>query len=267
MAKDKCIKGYSCGNTCIAKTKICQKGASLAAGEIISNFSKAATGKAAAKEPSDFRIDGKLLGKGFFGEAYLTKNDTVAKVQKVNFRKAEVEDLTKMGEAGFSPKLIGTGRLADGSYTMEMEYLDGYRTAHINDKGYVSMTPKQYRKVRDALSYMHTNGRAHYDLHGLNVLVDDSTNDAKLIDFGLARKLTYDSAMEDVYAYENYISGRWPDGTPQKNLLNTLDKGLTDEEKQSALNKYIRELRIESINADPNLTRAEREAKLNELKG
>lgn len=211
-AKKKCKKGFECGFTCIKRGKKCRKNASPAAEQTIEQLVKARATAA-----------GKQIGEGEYGVVLLTPEGTAVKKAKEGFSEYEVPAQTLMGEAGYAPAVYGSGRLKNGTEYIEMQYLDGFRPAFNSKTDKVELSDKQLSKLRDAVTYLHANGYTHQDIHSYNVLVNDSTDDAKLIDYGLARPFSIFGMLTDLTWFEDELNAKWPKNSPQGAALTQLD--------------------------------------------
>lgn len=246
MTKDKCKIGYSCGRSCIERSDNCQKNASLGATEVIDNYKKIAN-------PQHRFRGAKLIGGGNFSDAYLTANNTLLKVAKPGEEISPIEKKVSalMGEAGYAPKILSSGKLANGRQFVEMEYLEGYRTAFVKNKegewGRVRISDGQHTKIKEALTYLHKSGYAHTDIHGTNIMVNDATGDAKLIDYGLAEPISSSSVSKntakmvykDLDAYEDSIYGTWDKGTPAQEAYKGYRDSYSMADKISYIEDYL----------------------------
>lgn len=180
----KCKQGKPCGNSCQARNRQCSSKAGKDANTIIDNFAL-------------MLKESQMLTKGYFGEVYKTPQGTLIKKAFADapperqIQQSELDVQAVMSAAGFSPKLLGKGIDTEGNTIIEMEYLDGYRPSSISGSAYHdgSLTSNQGKQIASALDYMHRQGYAHDDIHALNIMVNDSNDDAKLIDFGKSFKI------------------------------------------------------------------------------
>jgi len=124
-------------------------------------------------------------------------------------------------------KAYGLDRIGD-RFFMVMEFLEGIPLNKFirNNPNGISLTEAQYiiNHMAEALEHAHQNGVAHLDFKPANVLYDDDLNIAKVIDFGIARRIEeidqddttrFDpgslEALTDSYASSEMFLGFKPD--------------------------------------------------------
>jgi len=81
----------------------------------------------------------------------------------------------------------------DGLWCMVMEYVAGMNLAeYIQDNGWLTEAEalRYIRQVGEALTFVHQQGFLHRDVKPLNIMLRETTREAVLIDFGLAREFT-----------------------------------------------------------------------------
>jgi WD40 repeat protein len=85
----------------------------------------------------------------------------------------------------------------DGQHFFSMDYVEGQDLAHL--VGHRPLAPRkaaEYVKViAEAIHYAHNQGILHRDLKPSNVLVDAATDQPRVTDFGLARRLDSESSL------------------------------------------------------------------------
>ena len=62
-----------------------------------------------------------------------------------------------------------------------------------------------FRKLTASVANIHKAGIAHRDIKPENALLEDDTDDVKVIDFGLSRKTDYQSPHGEVMGTPNYL--------------------------------------------------------------
>ena len=89
-------------------------------------------------------------------------------------------------------KAYGLDRIGD-RFFMVMEFLEGIPLNKFikNNPNGISLSEAKYiiNDMAEALEHAHQNGVAHLDFKPANVLYDDDLNIAKVIDFGIARRI------------------------------------------------------------------------------
>lgn len=85
-------------------------------------------------------------------------------------------------------KLVDIGRQEDRYYIV-MEYIDGETLGQkmVREQIQASTALKTARRVASALQYAHRRGVAHLDLKPENIIIENGTGIARVLDFGLAR--------------------------------------------------------------------------------
>ncbi|WP_069472283.1 serine/threonine-protein kinase [Candidatus Marithrix sp. Canyon 246] len=124
-------------------------------------------------------------------------------------------------------KAYGLDRIGD-RFFMVMEFLEGIPLNKFirNNPNGISLSEAEYiiNDMAKALEHAHQNGVAHLDFKPANVLYDDELNIAKVIDFGIARRIEeideddttrFDpgslGALTDSYASSEMFLGLKPD--------------------------------------------------------
>jgi formylglycine-generating enzyme required for sulfatase activity/tRNA A-37 threonylcarbamoyl transferase component Bud32 len=146
-----------------------------------------------------------ILGGGGFGVAYRAedrKEHRQVVIKTLNQRQQNQADFAEqqekfMNEAmrlkGFAhPHIVEVYELiqVDGLLGMVMEYIDGQELAeYVEDKGKLteSQALKYIEQVGEALIYIHEKGFLHRDIKPHNIMLRAGSQQAVLIDFGLAR--------------------------------------------------------------------------------
>jgi len=125
------------------------------------------------------------LGEGAFGEVY---TDGAIAYKYGQIGKDELAFATEAAGLGVAPKVFG-GNAAENFYAME--YLEGYQRLSAY-KPADEVGRRINENTLKAFQRMHTNGIAHFDAHGGNIMVNPVTGDVKLIDFGFASRRPQD---------------------------------------------------------------------------
>ncbi len=146
-----------------------------------------------------------ILGGGGFGVAYRAEDRKERRqvvIKTLNQRQQNQADFAEqqekfMNEAmrlkGFAHRhIVEVYELiqVDGLLGMVMEYIDGQELAeYVEDKGKLteSQALKYIEQVGEALIYIHEKGFLHRDIKPHNIMLRAGSNEAVLIDFGLAR--------------------------------------------------------------------------------
>jgi serine/threonine-protein kinase len=92
----------------------------------------------------------------------------------------------------------------------------------------VSAVVRYGAQIADALSHAHARGIVHGDLKARNVMIAD-TGEAKIVDFGLARRLRADDAATDTQTEARIDSGGGITGTPAYMAPETLRGNEADQ--------------------------------------
>ena len=197
--KRNCVKGYSCGATCINRERNCTKEltgqpVSLAS-SLASLIIDSPTKKIESQGDPKF---GKQIGKGAFGVVSLSEDGKSAyKIDKAKKPKqdlfAEAEITKRAGELGIGPKVIDQGTLKSGQKYMQMEYLKDYVPI-----AKVERTQELRNKIAEVLEKLYDAKIYHEDIHDRNILIN-SQGDLKIIDYGKVRK------SEPVLGKKKYI--------------------------------------------------------------
>ena len=141
-----------------------------------------------------------LLGTGAFGEVYLAKTlstgDPVAiKLQKTSVGKEmftkEINTLKQiLPECKKLLCIIDSGVLPDGTIYIVTEYIKGDSLSNFLERNKnkldANLKEKLCNQLITGMFEMHKLKVFHSDLKPDNIMVEDGTNDLKIIDFGLA---------------------------------------------------------------------------------
>jgi formylglycine-generating enzyme required for sulfatase activity/predicted Ser/Thr protein kinase len=147
-----------------------------------------------------------ILGSGGFGVAYRAEDRKERRqvvIKTLNQRQQNQADFAEqqekfMNEAmklkGFAhPNIVKVYEviLVEGLWGMVMEYIDGQELAeYVEEKGKLteSQALKYIKQVGEALIYIHEKGFLHRDIKPHNIMLRAGSQEAVLIDFGLARE-------------------------------------------------------------------------------
>jgi len=118
----------------------------------------------------------------------------LASLDMVQRFQAEAESAANLRHPNIVP-IYETGE-TDGRHYFTMELIEGRDLAEIvQDSPLPANHAARYmQQVAEAVEYAHQHGVLHRDLKPSNVLVDER-DEARVTDFGLAKKLTVDSAL------------------------------------------------------------------------
>jgi len=172
-----------------------------------------------SKSISGYIIE-KQIGNGSFGDVWLARkaeddssaspNYVVKKIAKDKMKMAEVQ----AGEMLDHPNIVKYyGHFDDDTYHyLVLEYIEGMDLFSFMEQRNFDPLPeylarKIFSQLASAVHYCHQKGVAHRDLKLENVLIDPNTNQVKLIDLGLCKIESEDSAScVDVCGSVDYIS-------------------------------------------------------------
>jgi len=164
------------------------------------------------------------IGSGTFGSVYKCvdiKTDEVVAIKKMKkvyesaedaYNVREVRILKQMGELRH-PNIVQTRRIQfeNGTLYIVFEHLDMNLTEFMKEK-----LRKESRKLREeevriimkqvllAIDFMHMRGFLHRDIKPENFIINRSTLEVKMIDFGTSREVNNTRPP-----YTAYVSTRW----------------------------------------------------------
>ena len=147
------------------------------------------------------------LGRGGMGEVWLARDAELGDRRALKFLPNEVahdpkalSQLRREAAAGqrlSHPRIVKTHDLhvTDGHAAVAMEYVEG-KTLNgllaVAEKGYLEVAEIEgwIKDVCEALDYAHGEAKVvHRDLKPANIIIERSTNRAKVLDFGIARRI------------------------------------------------------------------------------
>src|SRR6185503_2339058 len=137
-------------------------------------------------------LAGVLAGKDFV-QRFRTEAAAAASLQHVN--------IVAIHEVGF----------AEGQHFFAMDYVEGLTLAQLVVKGPLPArhAATYLKTVAEAIHFAHERNVLHRDLKPSNVLIDSATNQPRLTDFGLAKRLEADTELTltgQVLGSPNYMS-------------------------------------------------------------
>ncbi len=201
------------------------------------------------RQLGDYRIV-EPIGAGGMGEVYLAEH--------VHLRKKYALKILPAGLAqnkGFVARFYDEARVmadlhhphivqvhqmsqAEGVYFLVMDYVTGPEGKPLSLHEYLKQQPdgrlpeakvrKWSIQIAEALQYAHERGVIHRDLKPANILID-STGDAKLTDFGLAKAIGSEFILSQIHSTMQHSLGSRPTlGSPSPDgALDTLDAAAT----------------------------------------
>ncbi len=151
----------------------------------------------------------KSLGEGGMGRVYLARRndqafdkDVVIKLMKGFHKKDstlqrfhfERQVLAKMEHSNIA-RLLDGGECQDGTPFYVMEYVDGSNLIEYSRQHQLNLNQRLglFQKICAAVHYAHQNLIIHRDLKPSNILINQE-GEPKLLDFGIAKRLSDDSA-------------------------------------------------------------------------
>jgi len=154
-----------------------------------------------------------FLGKGSFGSVYKLDEHTAMKCPKVygyNSLRKEYNILKKVHELlPNQHQIVQAHNYNNETQCYNMEYLKNYqRLDKIKWKENSKELKKQIMKqIRSIIQELHNIGYAHHDIAMRNIMYNEETKQVKIIDFGLAHKLStnyykHDCIKEDLEMME-----------------------------------------------------------------
>ncbi len=232
--KRNCVKGVSCGNTCISALKICRKTPSEAQRRRAEELRAAVGAQATTGQPSDafeFKDETELgspIGQGAQGKVYLGDGAVIKyMVPGAEMGEAEISASQLMSDAGVGPRIIATSSNERGVDKMAMEYLDGYE-----DYSNVFIDPELQRTTITntfaQVQAMHEANVTHGDMHNGNVMIN-SAGDVRIIDYGYAEVGEITAKNQLTESIQVLTNGQFIErGMPEKDALDPV------------INKYAR---------------------------
>ncbi|MEO8682595.1 MAG: serine/threonine-protein kinase, partial [Vicinamibacterales bacterium] len=185
-----------------------------------------------------------LLGKGGMGEVYLALDTRLERKVAIKFLSASSRDderaakrLLREAQAAATldhPNICAIYEIGeqDGRSFIVMQYIDGETLADILKRKRLDVQEVLGAAVQiaDALADAHAHHMIHRDIKPANIIID-SRGQAKVLDFGLAKRLPAptrdddDAATVSVLSTPGIVVGTMPYMSPEQVRGETLDAG------------------------------------------
>ncbi|HEY9824247.1 MAG TPA: serine/threonine-protein kinase, partial [Stenomitos sp.] len=159
--------------------------------------------------------------------------------------------------------------MEDGHPFMVMDFIPGFTLAQKIANGPLPAAEalRYIRQIGQALSFIHAQGLLHRDVKPSNIIVDERTQQAILIDFGIARELSPQAPQPNTgilsvgfAALEQYLPAhRWTAATDVYGLAATLYALITGQTPESSVVREqvgLREPHELNPNSSPSLNQA-----------
>ncbi|KAF8326056.1 uncharacterized protein EI90DRAFT_3071344 [Cantharellus anzutake] len=91
-----------------------------------------------------------------------------------------------LAEANLAPGFLHLERLPGGMQVVVMEHVAGTNASEMGDEWQLS--ERHLEQIQQAVELLHENGFVHGDLQACNIIIEDDTNNAKLVDFDWTAK-------------------------------------------------------------------------------
>lgn len=199
------------------------------------------------------------LGQGGYGTVYLaidrSGRDVAIKTLHDHLREHEdyerfeqdfMNEARRLAEFSRLPFIVSIYEVIkeENTWGIVMEYIDGKNLNHL---GIISeeLALLYIQQISSALSNVHEKGLLHRDIKPSNILVRNETNEAILVDFGIAREFTSKAIQTQTPLYtpfyaspEQYIEKAERSASSDiYSLAATLYKILTGKEPESATSR------------------------------
>lgn len=158
-------------------------------------------------EKQEFNII-KSIGKGSYGDVYLTNNNTVVKLINSYDKQIMDEQMSILSNLRH-PNIITILNygIVGGSYFIEMKYGGKSLRHYLREYGKLprDLCIDVINQIIDGLEYLHDNNVIHGDLKPDNITYDENTKVAQIIDFDLIEKGDIFNEKARKYNFE-YVS-------------------------------------------------------------
>ncbi|MCA9548427.1 MAG: protein kinase [Myxococcales bacterium] len=173
-----------------------------------------------------------LIGRGGFGEVWsataphiagelaikVLRNPAYASVGRgptsVDRFLGEARILKRLDHPGVV-RVVDILDLRPEALAYVMERIDGWPLSHIAGRLQATTLLTIFRRVAEALAYVHSQGLLHRDVKASNIIVgrpaEDGTSEVKLIDFGIAKDVSSDDPETSTGMLIGTIRGMAPE--------------------------------------------------------
>ncbi len=167
-------------------------------------------------------VDYQVAIKEFFFEEYCFRDEKTGEISTKSEKGQELfirfKDKLKK-EASIlleleHPNIVNVSEVFEENNTayMVMEFIDGENLKDFISHGKLTMSEalRYIKQIAEALQYIHSHNIIHLDVKPANILIDNKTGTAKLIDFGIAKQYTDTSLQTQAATVAAFSKGYSP---------------------------------------------------------